>query len=112
MCIEADGSMQLEMVSIACCEPVPLHDLHSALEEQAGQEDSCDGEASECGGCSDQILDVIEVPKGKQTPPPMLASLQVSTVMWGQSDEFEHMLRAPRPPEHRLTCLKSVVLRC
>jgi hypothetical protein len=109
LCVESDGSMQLEIVSIACCEPEPVHDLHVGQEEQ---EEACSGENGGCGGCTDQVLKLLELPKSKNTLPPLVAVSHVSTEVRCPSDRIERTLRTVRPTGHRLTCLKSVVLRC
>lgn len=107
LCVESDGSVQLEIASVACCEPAPLHELH-----EEGEQETCSRETGDCGGCTDQALQMLEVPKSKHSLPSVDCLPSRLVTVWSPPERIECVSVASRPNEPRLACLRTVVLRC
>jgi hypothetical protein len=108
LCVESDGSVQLEVLSVSCCEPEAVHDLHD--EDRLVD---CSSSDEGCGGCTDQALQLIEGARGKQSLPPLVALPVGLAAVAPRHDRPARYGFAARPPlDGRLACLRTVVLRC
>lgn len=108
LCVEPDGSVQLEVLSVSCCEPEAVHDLHD--EDQLLD---CSSDDEGCGDCVDRELQLVESARAKQTLPPLTA-LPLGPAPVAPQRHLPGLRElGGRPPlDARLCCLRTVVLRC